>query len=658
MSTTIASPMSTPTTQDPGPTNNPFRHLQTNYSQLPRHMISPSLDKFSDSSSSYWGSRRSTGTKEPVGLAPEVPQNVVDDELQIIGAQVLRDASPGDGDDEDNSSEHTTASTSGSSTGGSPSKKHQPNWHDFYKNGYPDEVIVIDSDSDDDHGDDVNNTQVAQVATTATTSKTTINRRISSAADLPVKRRKFSQSSTSGSTTATHNTSSSDQQLDTNTHTTLDQDSDKNLLDDDENDTPLTPPPKLRRKIPEVYVRPVADAKKLLASQYDDKDGHYVTTFSDVFTERYVIRKLLGQGTFGKVVSAYDKQTDSLCAIKIIRAVPKYRDASKIELRVLTALADYDAMNKNRCIHLRECFDFRNHVCIVTDLLDISVFDFMRDNRFQPFPGSHIQKLAKQLIKSVAFLHGLGLIHTDLKPENILLKKAAFVRVANKNLGPSSIRKHNYYRAHDPKKTEPKTRNVLKDTCIHLIDFGSAIFDDEYHSSVVSTRHYRAPEIILGVGWSYACDMWSIGCILVELFTGDALFHTHEDFEHLALMEAIIGYPFPKAFVKEMISKKPSAQVGNFFNARSGKLGYPNKDTTTSSRHYIRDTLCLTDLIHTSTQSTKSRSEGANPDGQFWDLFLDLVRKMLVFDPRERITAREALQHDWFKCGISDEGSV
>ncbi|KAG5368661.1 Dual specificity protein kinase KNS1 [Yarrowia sp. C11] len=655
MSTTIASPMSTPTTQDPGPANNPFRHLQT-YSQLPRHMISPSLDKFSDSSSSYWGSRRSTGTKEPAGLVPEVPQNVVDDELQILGAQVLRDASPGDGDDEDNSSEHTTASTSGSSTGGSPSKKHPgPNWHDFYKNGYPDEVIVIDSDSEDDE----DTTQVAQVAqVVASSSKTALNRRISSAADLPVKRRKFSQSSTSGSTTATHN-SSSDQQLDTNTHTTLDQDSDRNvLLVDDENDTPLTPPPKLRRKIPEVYVRPVTDKTKLLASQYDDKDGHYVTTFSDVFTERYVIRKLLGQGTFGKVVSAYDKQTDTLCAIKIIRAVPKYRDASKIELRVLTALADYDAHNKNRCIHLRECFDFRNHVCIVTDLLDISVFDFMRDNRFQPFPGSHIQKLAKQLIKSVAFLHGLGLIHTDLKPENILLKKAGFVRVANKNLGPSSIRKHNYYRAHDPKKTEPKTRNVLKDTCIHLIDFGSAIFDDEYHSSVVSTRHYRAPEIILGVGWSYPCDMWSIGCILVELFTGDALFHTHEDFEHLALMEAIIGYPFPKAFVKEMISKKPSAQVGNFFNARSGKLGYPNKDTTTSSRHYIRDTQCLTDLIHTSKRSATSICDGANPDWQFWDQFLDLVRKMLVFDPRERITAREALQHDWFKCVISDEGSV
>jgi dual-specificity kinase len=82
---------------------------------------------------------------------------------------------------------------------------------------------------------------------------------------------------------------------------------------------------------------------------------------------------------------------------------------------------------------------------------------------------------------------------------------------------------------------------VLLDTEIRLIDFGSATFQDEYHSSVVSTRHYRAPEIILGLGWSYPCDIWSIGCILVEFFTGDALFQTHENLEHLAMMEAVVN---------------------------------------------------------------------------------------------------------------------
>ena len=61
-------------------------------------------------------------------------------------------------------------------------------------------------------------------------------------------------------------------------------------------------------------------------------------------------------------------------------------------------------------------------------------------------------------------------------------------------------------------------------SAIKVIDFGSATFDEQYHSTIVSTRHYRAPEVILGLGWTFPCDMWSCGCILVELATGDALF--------------------------------------------------------------------------------------------------------------------------------------
>lgn len=53
----------------------------------------------------------------------------------------------------------------------------------------------------------------------------------------------------------------------------------------------------------------------------------------------------------------------------------------------------------------------------------------------------------------------------------------------------------------------PPPYKVLENTEMRLIDFGSAIFTTDYHSSVVSTRHYRAPEIILGIGWSFPCDM-------------------------------------------------------------------------------------------------------------------------------------------------------
>lgn len=109
----------------------------------------------------------------------------------------------------------------------------------------------------------------------------------------------------------------------------------------------------------------------------------------------------------------------------------------------------------------------------------------------------------------------------------------------------------------DGKSQEQK---IPRNTSIHLIDFGSATAERDYHANVVSTRHYRAPEIILGesdhddhkalrtdlilgtgLGWSYPCDVWSIGCILVEFVTGEALFQTHENLEHLAMMVQVFG---------------------------------------------------------------------------------------------------------------------
>lgn len=105
-------------------------------------------------------------------------------------------------------------------------------------------------------------------------------------------------------------------------------------------------------------------------------------------------------------------------------------------------------------------------------------------------------------------------------------------------------------------------RRVLLDTEIRLIDFGSATFQDEYHSSVVSTRHYRAPEIILGLGWSFPCDIWSIGCILVEFFTGDALFQTHDNLEHLAMMEMVVGQRIDSGLV-QAVNKMATRSGGN-----------------------------------------------------------------------------------------------
>ncbi len=153
----------------------------------------------------------------------------------------------------------------------------------------------------------------------------------------------------------------------------------------------------------------------------------------------------------------------------------------------------------------------------------------------------------------------MNLIHTDLKPENILLCNNSYQTFTYNRRIPSSSTTIN---------RNATQRRVLLDTEIRLIDFGSATFEDEYHSSVVSTRHYRAPEIILGLGWSFPCDIWSIGCILVEFFTGDALFQTHDNLEHLAMMEAVVGKridPYLVQNVNKMSTRSNNANPASKF---------------------------------------------------------------------------------------------
>lgn len=255
------------------------------------------------------------------------------------------------------------------------------------------------------------------------------------------------------------------------------------------------------------------------------------------------------------------------------------------------------------------------------------------------------------------------MIHTDLKPENILLCDNAYQTFTYNRKIPSSSQ--NVSR-------QATQRRVLLDTEIRLIDFGSATFQDEYHSSVVSTRHYRAPEIILGLGWSFPCDIWSIGCILVEFFTGDALFQTHDNLEHLAMMEAVVGSRIDTTLIQQVnkmatrsggnpAAKYASSQqtsackvltAGRYFKRL--KLDYPTPETNRASRRFVK---CMKKLPVRLKRSELVGDYGANrhlkdiiPESNtFLKNFLDLLRKIFVYNPAERITAKEALQHPWFK---------
>ncbi|XP_031104098.1 serine/threonine-protein kinase AFC3 [Ipomoea triloba] len=342
----------------------------------------------------------------------------------------------------------------------------------------------------------------------------------------------------------------------------------------------------------------------------DDRDGHYVFSLGENLTPRYKILSKMGEGTFGRVLECWDRQTREYAAIKVVRSIKKYREAAMIEVKVLQRLSENDTGNSH-CVQMRSWFDYRNHICIVFEKLGPSLYDLLKRNKYCPFPLDLVREFGRQLLESVTYMHGLRLIHTDLKPENILL------------VSSESIRLPSYKRS----SVDMNNRCLPKSSAIKLIDFGSTVFDDKLHSSIVCTRHYRAPEIILGLGWTYPCDLWSVGCILVELCSGEALFQTHENLEHLAMMERVLG-PLPQHMIQ-----KANRGADKYF--KRSRLNWPGGAVSRESIRAVNKLDRLKDLVSRHVEFSRSP-------------LTDLLQGLLKYDPSERLTAEEALNHPFF----------
>eukprot|EP00088_Acartia_fossae_P054831 TRINITY_DN6330_c0_g1_i1.p1 TRINITY_DN6330_c0_g1~~TRINITY_DN6330_c0_g1_i1.p1 ORF type:complete len:573 (-),score=104.11 TRINITY_DN6330_c0_g1_i1:1256-2974(-) len=334
----------------------------------------------------------------------------------------------------------------------------------------------------------------------------------------------------------------------------------------------------------------------------DDEEGHLIFSKGDIIQDRYRIIRELGEGTFGKVVECEDLAKKKLIAIKIIKNVKKYRDAAKLEINVLKKLYGYDPDCRFKCVQMYDWFDYHGHKCIAFQLLGKSVFDFLKDNNYEPYPIEHVRSIAYELTLAVNFIHTHHLTHTDLKPENILFFDSSKT------------------------KTDKKTRKeVLLNPEIRLIDFGSATFDHEHHSSIIQTRHYRAPEVILKLGWSQSCDTWSIGCIIIELALGYMLFDTHNSMEHLAMMERILG--------------KIPTQMALQSNTSYFSKGALDWNCESKEGRYVRRKV-------KQLERYIPKEERENRD---WLDMFDLIRRMLEYDPEKRIRLPVALDHPFLQ---------
>lgn len=270
-----------------------------------------------------------------------------------------------------------------------------------------------------------------------------------------------------------------------------------------------------------------------------------------------------------------------------------------------------------------------NHQCLVFEKLSMNLYQLLRNSSFQGVPMNIVQKIGKQVLKTLSFLarKDVGVIHGDLKLENILLRH--------------------------PRKGDVK-----------VIDFGASFRSTARGYTYFQTRLYRSPEVMLGLPYSVAVDMWSLGCVLVEMHTGEPLFSGPGLFDQMQKIVKILGM-----LPDEMLDRANDFKRQNFFdleNLPSGKTVWKLKQTDEQPKEWTSATpqqkdedkeqkkliLPSADPVAALSEIVRSgpRQEQTCPlaEDQRYAFFVDLVRKMLAYNPNERIKPDEALRHPFF----------
>lgn len=245
------------------------------------------------------------------------------------------------------------------------------------------------------------------------------------------------------------------------------------------------------------------------------------------------------------------------------------------------------------------------------ELLGPSLYQLLENNRKNRQIGlsfTMIQDALRSILEALDTFHSVGLVHLDVKPENIL----------------QSLNDHSKYK---------------------LVDFGTCTSSNPSMSIYVQSRFYRSPEVAMRQLYSPKSDIWSLGCVAAELFFGVPLFPAKSELHLLYQIGQMIG-PYPdelrgkfrqsgQLFLKDGTMKSAQRLINenglpaNFFDS-----------------HFRFQT--LDENFHNFSPHEDGSKETDPNKERVLETFLDLLHKMLVLSPENRISAKNALQHPFF----------
>jgi len=415
----------------------------------------------------------------------------------------------------------------------------------------------------------------------------------------------------------------------------------------------------------------------------------------------YLVDRCVGQGTFGKVFSCSRHRfvTDPTTgqkvladytnsqgvadapnfrvALKIIKPQETYVKQGQIELKVLHLLNNFGATESSNILSMIDCFSNEKAQLgiVFGELLERNLYEHLKARNFRPLPLRQIRLITNQLLVALGHLHMVGLVHTDLKPENVML-------VDNQN----------------------------RPNVIRLIDMGSACAQSQArHLTYLQSRYYRSPEVLIGAPFSASIDLWSLGCLCVELFLGSPLYPGSCEYDQLLFIQKTQGNFPPKLIESSLKAPKLfeyDIRCASWVlkSAQDAAIALKKPFESKETRKYIMRSLASLTLFNStdeanvylvalnnsadfnknvpppthsvappeSTQSPQKRSQTAsklnstNPDAENDSKrqnigareaaaekldrfeFVKLVCNMLSLDPEQRLSALDCLTTDFF----------
>lgn len=330
----------------------------------------------------------------------------------------------------------------------------------------------------------------------------------------------------------------------------------------------------------------------------------------------YQAEASIGKGVFSSVFRCKHIGTKTDVALKFVRSNKMMRKAAEKEVETYRKLAkvaakeDHEGAQYIMLLAPPETFEHQGHLCLVFDLLKCDLRTALtKYGQGKGLPLQTVAQYARQLFLALRCLRKVKLIHGDLKPDNVLI--------------------------------------TLSKTEIKLCDFGSAMdVGEAVKTPYLQPRYYRAPEVILGIGYDTQIDLWSVGVTLFELSSGKILFTGKSNNSMVRQMLEVSG-AFPKR-----LATKGEFHAKHFNSEGEFLLHDPTSITG------IRDILPMKKyekvrqpVGNMLDQVFKNPPPNSDPKTQerLMPRLGDLVTKLLVLDPAERLTPDDALAHPFFQ---------